>query len=112
MEHNRGYEASKIKKYVDIIFHLHNKYANEVKENAELRPQIAIAENKLRLALELTTTSEEAMERLKESLGNAWKESDASVLREQDIQEKLQELLLKCESFENKEAETQDDTAE
>lgn len=44
--------------------------------------------------------------------GNAWKESDASLTREQEIQEKLQELQFKCEKFQSKEAENEGDTAE
>ncbi|XP_067624478.1 cilia- and flagella-associated protein 58-like [Eurosta solidaginis] len=112
MENNRIYEASKIKKYVDIIFNLHRRYAEEVKETALLRPQVLRAENKLRLALELTANSEEAMERLREALSKAWMESDASLLREQDTQERLQEVMLKCEGIESKEVKKQDDTSE
>ncbi|XP_036323029.1 cilia- and flagella-associated protein 58-like [Rhagoletis pomonella] len=112
MEANRTYEASKIKKYVDIIFNLHRRYADEVKETSVLRPQVIRAENKLRLALELTANSEEAMERLREALSKAWMESDASLLREQDTQERLQEVMIKCEGIESKEAKKQDDTSE
>lgn len=124
------YEASKIKKYVDLIYNLHHKYVEELKENEQLRPKVIEADNKLRIALELTAYSQEDMEKLKEALGKdsnyflkynesnslflgfAWKESDASQLREQIIQEKLQELLIKCESYENKSSEQQDENAE
>lgn len=71
MEASRVYEASKMKKYVDIIFNLHRYYAEEVKETSVLRPQVIRAENKLRLALELTANSEEAMERLREALSKS-----------------------------------------
>lgn len=39
-------------------------------------------------------------------------ESDASLLREQDTQERLQEVMIKCEGIESKEAKKQDDTSE
>lgn len=71
MEASHVYEASKMKKYVDIIFNLHRHYAEEVKETSVLRPQVIRAENKLRLALELTANSEEAMERLREALSKS-----------------------------------------
>ncbi|XP_075150835.1 occludin-Related Y [Haematobia irritans] len=112
MEHGRTFEASRIKKYTDIIFNLHRRYVEELKENAQLRPQVIRAENKLRFALEMTATSEESMEYLKEALANAWKESDASLTREQEIQEKFQEILMKCETFERKHSDNQDDSAE
>ncbi|XP_050316752.1 cilia- and flagella-associated protein 58-like [Bactrocera neohumeralis] len=112
MEASRVYEASKMKKYVDIVFNLHRHYAEEVKETSVLRPQVIRAENKLRLALELTANSEEAMERLREALSKAWMESDASLLREQDTQERLQEVMIKCEGLESKEVKKQDDTSE
>lgn len=44
--------------------------------------------------------------------GEAWKESDASQSREQDIQQQLQELLVKCDSYESKTENEQDDSAE
>lgn len=72
MEKGRTYEASKIKKYTDIIFKLHRKYVEELKENSELRPQISTAENKLKMALELTENSEEAMQHLKQTLGGCY----------------------------------------
>lgn len=70
MEKGRTFEASRIKRYTDIIYNLHRRYVEEVKENEQLRPQVERAENKLRLALELTATSEESMQYLKEALGN------------------------------------------
>ncbi|XP_053954146.1 cilia- and flagella-associated protein 58 [Anastrepha ludens] len=112
MEVNHTYEASKIKKYVDLIFNLHRRFADEVKETSLLRPQVIRAENKLRLALELTANSEEAMEKLREALSKAWMESDASLLREQDTQERLQEVMIKCEGMESKEVKKQDNTSE
>ncbi|XP_073818892.1 uncharacterized protein [Musca autumnalis] len=112
MEKGRTFEASRIKKYTDIIYNLHRRYVEQLKENDELRPQVIRAEHKFRLALELTATSEESMLYLKEALGNAWKESDASLTREQEIQEKFQEILMKCENFESKQTEKQDDSAE
>uniref|UniRef100_A0A1A9WYN0 Cilia- and flagella-associated protein 58 central coiled coil domain-containing protein n=1 Tax=Glossina brevipalpis TaxID=37001 RepID=A0A1A9WYN0_9MUSC len=112
MERGRIFEASKIKKYSDLLFKVHRRYSEEVRKVEELQPLIGQAEEKLRLALELTANSEETMQILKETLGDAWRESDASLYREEEIQEKLQEVLLKCESFESKEAEKQDDSAE
>ncbi|XP_023292258.2 cilia- and flagella-associated protein 58-like [Lucilia cuprina] len=111
MERGRTFEASKIKQYTDIIFKLHRKYVEEVKENEELKPQVAQADAKLRIALELTANSEEAMQHLKKALSDAWHESDAALTREQEIQEKFQEVLVKCENFENKETK-QDENAE
>ncbi|XP_037817937.1 cilia- and flagella-associated protein 58 [Lucilia sericata] len=111
MERGRTFEASKIKQYTDIIFKLHRKYVEEVKENEELKPQVAKADTKLRIALELTANSEEAMQHLKKALSDAWHESDAALTREQEIQEKFQEVLMKCENFENKETK-QDENAE
>ncbi|XP_070144445.1 cilia- and flagella-associated protein 58 [Drosophila kikkawai] len=112
MEAKRHFEASRIKRYSDIIFNLHRRYVDEVNDNEVLRPQILSSENKLRLALELTATSEEAMQKLKEALGDAWKESDASALREQLVQEKLQEVLIKCEGLTDRNSGTTDDAAE
>ncbi|XP_065359816.1 cilia- and flagella-associated protein 58-like [Calliphora vicina] len=111
MERGRTFEASKIKQYTDIIFKLHRKYVEEVKENEELKPQVAKADTKLKMALELTANSEEAMQHLKQSLSEAWHESDAALMREQEIQEKFQEILMKCENFESKESK-QDENAE
>lgn len=69
MERGRNFEASKIKQYIDIIFKLHRKYVEEVKENEELKPQVAKADTKLKMALELTANSEEALTHLKHALG-------------------------------------------
>lgn len=69
MQRGRNVEAAAIKKYVDLLFRVHRRYAEEVKKNEELVPQIGIAENKLRIALELTANSEETMQHLKEALG-------------------------------------------
>ncbi|KAM7361002.1 LOW QUALITY PROTEIN: occludin-Related Y [Cochliomyia hominivorax] len=112
MERGRSYEASKIKQYIDIIYKLHRKYVEEVKENEELKPQVARADTKLKMALELTANSEEAMQHLKKALTEAWHESDAAVMREQEIQEQFQAILLKCEDFQGKGSEEQDDNAE
>ncbi|XP_030370286.1 cilia- and flagella-associated protein 58 [Scaptodrosophila lebanonensis] len=112
MENQRHFEASRIKRYSDIIFNLHRRYVEEVDSNNILRPQISSAENKLRLALELTSTSEDTMQKLKESLGDAWKESDAAALREQLVQEKLQEVLMKCEGLGDRDAGKSDDASE
>ncbi|XP_033172768.1 uncharacterized protein LOC117149987, partial [Drosophila mauritiana] len=111
MEAKRHFEASRIKRYSDIIFNLHRRYVEEVNDNEVLRPQILSSEKKLRLALELTSTSEEAMQKLRDLLGDAWKESDASALREQLVQEKLQEVLIKCEGLGDRNSGTTDDTA-
>lgn len=46
------------------------------------------------------------------TVGKAWMESDASLLREQDTQERLQEVMIKCEGLESKEVKKQDDTSE
>ncbi|KAL7725353.1 hypothetical protein ACLKA6_009770 [Drosophila palustris] len=112
MEAERFFEASRIKRYADIIFNLHRRYVEEVNDNETLRPQIISTEQKLRLALELTATSEEALQKLKNTLGDAWKESDASALREQLVQEKLQEVLIKCEGLGDRDSSKTDDAAE
>ncbi|KRF97414.1 uncharacterized protein Dwil_GK27499, partial [Drosophila willistoni] len=112
MESQRHYEASRIKRYADIIFNLHRRYVDEVNENEILRPQIISSEGKLRLALELSATSEEAMENFKEALGDAWRESDVSAFREQLVQEKLQEVLIKCEGLADRNIGKTDDAAE
>ncbi|XP_033237219.1 cilia- and flagella-associated protein 58 isoform X1 [Drosophila pseudoobscura] len=112
MEAKRNFEASRIKRYTDIIFNLHRLYVDEVIDNDFLRPRIVSSENKLRLALELTLTSEEAVQKLKEALGDAWKESDSSALREQLVQEKLQEVLIKCDGLGDINSGLTDDAAE
>lgn len=112
MEAQRFFEASRIKRYADIIYNLHRRYVEEVDENGILRPKIASSEIKLRLALEITATSEEALQKLKDKLGDAWKESDASALREQLVQEKLQEVLIKCEGIGEQDSGAKDDAAE
>ena len=48
MERGRTFEASKIKQYTDIIFKLHRKYVEELKENEELKKQLKMFEGKLR----------------------------------------------------------------
>lgn len=68
MENGRTFEASKIKQYTDLLFKLHRRYVEEVKENEELKPMVTKAETTLRMALELTANSEEAMTHLKQSL--------------------------------------------
>lgn len=70
MERGRTFEASKIKQYTDIIFKLHRKYVEELKENEELKPQVVKADTKLKMALELTANSEDAMQHLKKALSN------------------------------------------
>lgn len=45
-------------------------------------------------------------------IDDAWRESDAALAREQEIQEQFREVLTKCEHFEQKESEKQDDNAE
>ncbi|TMW51372.1 hypothetical protein DOY81_003555 [Sarcophaga bullata] len=112
MENGRTFEASKIKQYTDLLFRLHRRYVEEVKENEELKPMVTKAETTLRMALELTANSEEAMTHLKQSLHDAWRESDAALAREQEIQEQFQEVLTRCEKFEQKESEKQDENAE
>ncbi|KRF77556.1 uncharacterized protein ORY isoform X2 [Drosophila virilis] len=112
MEAERFFEASRIKRYADIIFNLHRRYVEEVNDNEVLRPQIISTENKLRLALDLTATSEEALQKLRDTLGDAWKESDAAALREQLVQEKLQEVLIKCEGLGDRDTGKTDDAAD
>ena len=45
-------------------------------------------------------------------IDDAWRESDAALAREQEIQEQFQEVLTRCEKFEQKDAEKQDENAE
>nr|DAA06421.1 TPA_inf: occludin-related Y protein [Drosophila grimshawi] len=112
MESECFFEASRIKRYADIIFNLHRSYVAEVNDNAVMRPQIISAEHKLRLALEFSASSEDALLKLKETLGVAWKESDTSTLREQLVQEKLQEVLIKFEGLADRDTGKTDDAAD
>lgn len=68
MENGRTFEASKIKQYTDLLFRLHRRYVEQIKENEELKPMVAKAETTMRMALVLTANSDEAMQHLKQSL--------------------------------------------
>lgn len=95
-------EAAQIKQVLSIIKRLHAAYVEEFNETSRLRPMINEANFKFNLALELTGQSQEAMNELKKAISNAWKEADASKDREAVIQEKLQEIMLRCKDLQSK----------
>ncbi|XP_055905296.1 cilia- and flagella-associated protein 58 [Eupeodes corollae] len=105
-------DAGRVRKFISILHNIHKKYLEELKINEELKPQVERANVKLRLAIELVGNSQEAMDRMKEVLGDSWRETDASLSREQDVQEKLYLLMAKLAEFEEKENEKKDDNAE
>lgn len=69
MQNNRLGDAAHMKKTFDILSSLHRKYLSELKDNEKLKPLVERADIKLKLAIELTGNSEEAMSRIKEALG-------------------------------------------
>lgn len=95
-------EAAQIKQVLSIIKRLHAAYVEEFNETSRLRPMINEANFKFDLALELTGQSQEAMNELKKAISDAWREADASKEREAVIQEKLQEIMLKCKDLQSK----------
>ncbi|KAH8355938.1 hypothetical protein KR200_003293, partial [Drosophila serrata] len=88
-----SFAAGKIKRYVDILIRLHARYATEVEEVNTLRLKVSTADEKLELALRATSTSEAMMEKMRESLEEAWRNEDAIKNREEIIQIQLQSLV-------------------
>lgn len=78
-----SFVAGKIKRYVDILVRLHARYATEVDEVKTLRLKVRTADEKLELALRTTSTSEAVMEKLRESLEEAWRNEDVTKNREE-----------------------------
>ncbi|KAH8258198.1 hypothetical protein KR038_007651 [Drosophila bunnanda] len=87
-----AFVAGKIKRYVDILIRLHARYASEVEEVNTLRLKVSTADEKLEQALRATSTSEAMMEKIRESLEEAWRNQDASLNREEIVQNQLRSV--------------------
>ncbi|KAH8338477.1 hypothetical protein KR059_006394, partial [Drosophila kikkawai] len=88
-----SFVAGKIKRYVDILVRLHARYETEVDEVNTLRLKARSADEKLELALRTTSISEAMMNKMRESLEEAWRNEDAIKSREENIQIQLQNLV-------------------
>jgi len=85
--------AAKFKLYVDILSRLHGHYCNEVDQGKALQLKVKTADEKLKLALKTTATSEAMMESLRESLEESWRNEDATKSREETMQMQLMSLV-------------------
>ncbi|EDW98540.1 cilia- and flagella-associated protein 58 [Drosophila yakuba] len=85
--------AGKVKMYVDILFRLHTHYVSEVDQGRAMHEKVRTADEKLRMALRTTSTSEAMMEHLRESLEDAWRNEDATKNREETMQLQLMSLV-------------------
>ncbi|EDW67450.1 cilia- and flagella-associated protein 58 [Drosophila virilis] len=74
--------ASKMKLFVDILARLHAYYVDEVKAAKDTQAKVDSANEKLQLAIEASADSQNLMERLRESLAEAWRTTDAAQYRE------------------------------
>ncbi|XP_017100930.2 cilia- and flagella-associated protein 58 [Drosophila bipectinata] len=91
--------AAKFKYYVDILSRLHSHYASELAEGKAMQIKIRSADEKLQLALRTTATSEAMMDRLRESLEDAWRSEDASKNRQENLQLQLLSFSQNDQSF-------------
>ncbi|KAH8306422.1 hypothetical protein KR018_010917, partial [Drosophila ironensis] len=91
--------AAKFKYYVDILSRLHSHYTSELAEGKINLGKIQSADEKLQLALQTTATSEAMMEKLRESLEDAWRSEDAAKMRQERAQQQLQEHTKKDQSL-------------
>ncbi|XP_037712563.1 cilia- and flagella-associated protein 58 [Drosophila subpulchrella] len=85
--------AAKFKLYVDILSRLHGHYCNEVDQGKALQLKVKTADEKLKLALKTTATSEAMMESLRESLEESWRNEDATKSRGEAMQMQLMSLV-------------------
>ncbi|XP_017039052.1 cilia- and flagella-associated protein 58 [Drosophila ficusphila] len=85
--------AAKFKLYVDILFRLHGHYVTEVTQAQVMNQKMKTADEKLRLALRTTATSESMMEHLRESLEEAWRNEDTIKNRQETLQIQLTSLV-------------------
>ncbi|KAH8284181.1 hypothetical protein KR054_011688, partial [Drosophila jambulina] len=85
--------AGKIKSYVDTLVRLHAHYVAEVDEVNQLRLKVRTADEKLELALRATSTSEAMLEKMRESLEEAWRNEDAIKNREEIMKIQLQSVV-------------------
>lgn len=74
--------ASKMKRFVDILARLHAYYVDEVEAAKNTQAKVDSANEKLQLAIEASADSQNLMERLRESLAEAWRTTDAAQYRE------------------------------
>lgn len=77
-----NFVAGKMKRYVDLLSRMHAQYAHVLENSMIINTKIESAEQKLRLAVETTCTSNDIIEKLKDALAEAWRIADASESRE------------------------------
>lgn len=77
-----NFVAGKMKCYVDLLARMHARYVSVLENSMMLNAKIESAEQKLRLAVEATCTSDDMIEKLKDALAEAWRIADASERRE------------------------------
>ncbi|KAM8705004.1 hypothetical protein ACLKA7_009459 [Drosophila subpalustris] len=77
-----SFAAAKMKQFVDILARMHTHYADEVAASSEMQQKVKAAHKKLQITLELTATSNDMVEKMRESLAEAWRTADAAHHRE------------------------------
>lgn len=77
-----NFVAGKMKRYVDLLARMHARYVDVLENSMIINTKIESAEQKLRLAVETTCTSNDMIEKLKDALAEAWRIADASERRE------------------------------
>lgn len=77
-----NFVAGKMKYYVDLVARMHARYVELLQNHMMVNDKVQSAENKLRLAVETTSTSNDVIEKLKDALAEAWRITDATEHRE------------------------------
>ncbi|XP_030370786.1 cilia- and flagella-associated protein 58 [Scaptodrosophila lebanonensis] len=84
-----AFVAGKLKRYVDLLALMHTRYVGEVESAKAMKHRVHDADEKLRLALETTATSESMFDHLRDSLAEAWRAADAAENREALMQRQV-----------------------
>lgn len=77
-----SFVAGKMKLFVDIVGRLHEHYVKKVKVVQDLEDTVNAANERLKLALEVSAESSFVMKELRVALEEAWRTTDASEYRE------------------------------
>lgn len=73
-----NFVAGKMKYYVDLLARMHARYVELLENSKMVNEKVQSAEQKLRLAVETTSTSNDVIEKLKDALAEAWRITDAT----------------------------------
>lgn len=77
-----NFVAGKMKYYVDLVARMHARYVELLQNSDMVNEKVRTAEQKLRLAVETTSTSNDVIEKLKDALAEAWRITDATEERQ------------------------------